>query len=685
MKDARGAATATADELIQPVLATKHVVGALQHLQKQLEKDQTPLFVREELAQELLQKLIVTSFSEEDALCECLLRGCGQFVAVSAAVRTLKEIQKADDNSFGAFDLSLVVLRRSLCTRVKDAAQVKQPVGVSADDWVNLLLRLPSIIANACHTLDTSFPSWATQGKYYPRLVDCALGMIMLTDDATAYCRSLVQHMLRRGGEEVTLGMYHAYERASARNHSREKVSCAIRTILRSLVPREFAVVSRSMILYALSAEDKVDENVRFSNEWLDSILRTVLASDRGHCDAFVRSMVLSSQTKDWKLCYITASLLAGAPPPENGDDIAAATASSDDDSDSEDSQTGYEKHPPEDRLLRRYLSEISVQWSEARFVRQTDAKQQRNVSIFLRVGMNLLIGPMEDAASSLVAVLLEGVTERLSSSTRSIRIDGMRVAELLAKRLGEEVHFDELEEEEEHAKETDKVFAKTGSLINKNKKGHTKKHFILKETDPDALYVSDEEDSDGNEKSDSYNDDSTWDEESVLEPYDLHDDEEDIRETPRPLYLADCLDLLRIPESNEHAASSHETALNEVTQLVRSRPMDLPDLGALLAFELLRLEDKFNTSGFSELVSESLCALAVEEPFSVGEMLIKELFQDMGLADRLTALDTLANAAIELSGSHELLELRKGSQGERYVKGQRPDRLFACFATLSP
>jgi hypothetical protein len=650
--------TAKVDELLKPVLDTSspdqqqqalHRLGECLSLQS--------VSVRERAAEALLQKLwIVGAATVEEALCECLV-ACGRHIAVSAAVRTLKEVRLED--SFLSLERSLTVLRRLLCTRVQSAAQVGEWCQNDWDKtcverWVSLLLLLPSLIANACHKLDVTFPSWSTQGKYYPRLVDCALEMVMLQDSTASrmYLRTLIQTMLRRGGEEVAVGLYHSWERTTD--------SCVCdyysitRTLLHALVPREFAVLGRAMLRHVLGRENIA--NTRFSHPWLDPTLRNILTTHPEHCNAFVRLLVESSSSVQqaanddcWKLCYATASLLACV------DDTTTCEEDSSTSGSESENDEQQQVEVPGDRVLRRTLLQVAERWSQTNFVRNTDAHLQRHVTHFLRAGMQFLVQATEDATSDLVAVLLEGVTERLSSSNASIRKDGMVVAELMAKRLGEELHFEELEGDRELswgkdapvAEGTDATSGASGfSAVGEKKK---EKLFISRQTDPDAEYVSDD---DGEE--DSNDDNSSWDDDSALAPYDLEDDEEDLRETPRPLYLAECLDLLRTSESDDHAASRHETALQEVSLLVRSRPMDLPDLGAALAFELFRFEDKFNTENFTEMISKSLCALAVEEPFSVGKMLIEELFQDISLVDRLNALHALCEAALELSGSQE-------------------------------
>lgn len=62
-------------------------------------------------------------------------------------------------------------------------------------------------------------------------------------------------------------------------------------------------------------------------------------------------------------------------------------------------------------------------------------------------------------------------------------------------------------------------------------------------------------------------------------------------------------------------------------------------------------MEDKFNLDDFDLKRQRSILALLVEEPSSVGSVLIEQLFVDAGLRDRLTILSGLQAAAMELSG----------------------------------
>lgn len=523
----------------------------------------------------------------------------------------------------------------------------------TVERWVSLFLRLPGLVANACKRSKVAFPMWLVQGKYLPRLIECALSLVLLaSSDSQAlpkrtsqrYLLSLVKSILRRGGEEVTKGLYSVYK---TDNISLTNYHDVVTTMLSNLSPREFATVSRSMILHILSIYPNHDfSSRRYSHPWLDETVRKVVSRCSLHADAFVESLLFSSGYNvdgKHKIAFVTASMLADM------DCISIDSSSTNEfDSDDED-DTLATSNWPQDTLLRRHLVAVIDRWSRPNYVMETPNQQQSHVTAFIREGMQLLCqSNKEDSASELVAATLEGVTCRLSNNDPGIRRDGMQVAVLLAQRLGEKLEFDELKDIADTGAPVVAALAdeqKSFPDSDKNVKKSSKRG--CKNVDPDAPYISD----DGDNTAGDGSVDSSWDDESEEAPYDLEDEEEDLADTAKPRFLSDCLDLLRTPETDENASSRHETALTELSRLVRSRPMDLPDIAATIAFELVHFENKFDIEGFGDSVASSLRSLAVEEPHLVGETLIEEVFQDVSLSDRLSAMRALSEAACELAG----------------------------------
>jgi len=722
-------------------------------------------------AAELIREIAVLPGTEnERALFEdALLRGCGPYATLAAAVDTVKRVGGADcGDKFSnpsALAVSLEVIRRVLLshgyegwnddnysnsrsnsqnelsirgrwlTELAKVSSAPSPPSQAIsygqqlplqqlllEPWIRTIVLLPGTIANAsqadCGGATAAIPHWCrTASKFYVRLVECALrdalssfvaeerqqgngGPNEASQLPVLYFCSLTKQMLRRSrgnADDVVLGLYNCYINSNdgARSLSRLKVPGRtgagtrggtssltsdvwkhhFAQLFKGFPPRDVAVLCASLVKHAVTLSPIADKCGDGTNPaaaavhpWLEFTCIPLLAMSRQVQEYFVNLVVLSASIvcpqadRDTQLCHTVAALLSMTPTRSLSDDV------NDEESTSSTSTIGSREGESvtTDAALRRQLTIVSEAWSQSVFAQQADYRTQRHVSDFLLAGLSFLHGATEDPCSPLVASVLAGVTERLHSTIDPIRKDGMRVAERLGKRLGQDLKFDELEEERTQEKlEADKrkqhalceASTQKEDLKRENprifKQTQIRGRRRMKQSDPDEAYASDgdNECSGGNDEGSFYDDDSLWDDDSALDPYDLDDDEEDLRETPRPLYLHDCLDLLRTPESEENAWSKHEAALEALPSLVRARPGDLPDVGATLAAQLLRMENKFNIDNFGSRIVESLRALTVEEPLIVGQILIAEIFEDGSLSDRLTALSTLIESANELSG----------------------------------
>jgi hypothetical protein len=528
--------------------------------------------------------------------------------------------------------------------------------------------------------------------------------------NAVQYFQMLVQRMVRHhGGEDVAVGCYREFQRFLSSGHTgmdsdndakdaaRNILGQTIRdTLLHRLSPRESAMLCRAIFRHVLSLQQEqqqeqqqqhqqqqqqqappvttLDLTAAWKHPWIELSCLPALTSSRKIRDAVIRLFILSpssvmhEESCDRRFCHSVASLLASVDSSSDYDDDG------DDESDvSSDSDEEAPVAATADRVLRKHLDEVAAVWSQTVFVRQTDRQMQRHVTYFLLSGMALLSTAQEDPSADLVANILEGVTARLHSTIDSIRKDGMQVGERLAKRLGQELRFDELDSQRQGdtwtapkpaLEQGDSQAMQNGATPTSARSVEKRKKPRRTQIDPDAEYMSEEEDDADNGDASSSSeldndDDSVWEDDNLI-AYDLDDDEEDLRETARPLYLHQCIELLRTAETEDNAFSSHEAALKELPALVRSRPVDLPDISESLAIELLRMENKFNIEHFSDMLLSSIISLAVEDPLSVGQTLVAQLFQEGSLFNRLTALTSLTEAAIELSGEKELEEWRR-------------------------
>ena len=277
-------------------------------------------------------------------------------------------------------------------------------------------------------------------------------------------------------------------------------------------------------------------------------------------------------------------------------------------------------------KSVKSILSKVATIWSDSLYISRTPTNQQHYVTDFLVFGLKCIDPCAEDQDFALPVVM--GVSARLESSLDGVRIDGMKVAQALAPLLGQEVEFEELHKEEV-----------------KNAEPADTSVFVT----PEEVELPD------NDSSTS----SVWDEDDLI-PFDLNDDEEDLKEAQRPLYLRDCLRMLRTMEDDEFVASKHEEALKAASTLIRSRPIDLVDLAIPLTKELLHLENKFDIRNFTEMSFDALTALAVCEPLSVSKLLISIVFESsVSTGTRIEILDVLSFAAMELSGIFELQKSR--------------------------
>jgi len=282
-----------------------------------------------------------------------------------------------------------------------------------------------------------------------------------------------------------------------------------------------------------------------------------------------------------------------------------------------------------------------------------------------------------------LTGAIVDGVSHRLGSILPIVRQDGMRIAQQLAKGLGQDgLLFDEFKDDDDtNSEEMNELDPNHDEEPNHERIeiiDTGDKHQVKRESrgflDPDEDYDSDvEEEEDrtldsthehpsatananGNEEDSDVDDASIeWKDEFI--PYDLEDDEEDLRTTPKPLHLLEALDLLRTGENHDHAFTRHEAALEVLPSLIRKRPDDLADVAISLVLELLRMEDKFNIEDFNTKRESAIRTLLVEESLSVGQSLIEQLFEEGGLADRLLIISSLQSASLELSGNKVLLE----------------------------
>ena len=332
----------------------------------------------------------------------------------------------------------------------------------------------------------------------------------------------------------------------------------------------------------------------------------------------------------------------------------------------------GYRRHPHVDP------AEIDARILAAAYDQESDASTSSEPSLSVYY-----------SSSSDYSLILDG-PEQAEASQRAIRQSKnpySRAYEYMKrkKQLRRGISLEEQKEDE-----IPKKFRSPIVFDGRSPKRPSRRAMVI---DPDADYVSDEDDEDFDEDEEYYDDedgytrtvtsdysggeeysqnpddfddddDSVWEDSGQvhLDAYDVEDDEDDLEETQRPRYLRDALELLRTPESDDHACSKQTTALKWLPHIVqgKERPADLPDLAVPLALELMRMENKFNVKDFEYQKVIAAIALAVEEPLAVGQRLILMLWEEIALMDRLDILTVLSEAAFELSGNKQLEDWQK-------------------------
>ena len=576
-------------------------------------------------AKEAIGRCVILEFpySQNAASIDSILDGCGIVVALSSCSKILKELSSS--SSFvtklptpSVLQACCRTIHRLVIQSDNSAKFSNVDKTVKIDDFVKMILLLPQIISNACHNLQVHQPEWAVAKVFLPHLVENAATDDDGDDDddesSHAYLFSLIKNMLRSlQSDFVAIGLSKAQPCKNLQNLE--------------LNPREMASLLSSILKQFVSSNKQ-------DHQALEICFHLLIASSQEHQEAFVQLVVFSKH--DSRTCPHIIELL------ERCD------------------------------FLYSHLCNIAEIWSQWTFVHQTDSQQQHNVTKVLLCGLSTLSSNDTTMADELTMALLQGVNHRLESFFPPIRIDGMRIAQAVAKRLGQDLQFDELKEGEEELKDdednNDKAVKSVNDLHGESqkiatatKKKRRRPRKSTQQIDPDAEYNSDEEEKSDSDFTDNDSNQSlgeasvNWDDDLV--PYDLNDPEDDLVETPKPLHLIECLDLLRTAENDDHAYSNHETALQCLPDLIQSRPDNLQDIAVSLAYQLLKMENKFNIAGFAEMRKESIVALIAQEPILVGQHMIDQIFDDSCLSDRLDIFSALQYVAYDLSGNRVIDE----------------------------
>jgi len=570
----------------------------------------------------------------------------------------------------------------------------------------NVVILLPSQIANAFHFCKLSLPMWIVRSKFYSKVVESAAYMTMLhcskeceetehMNIGMIYLSTLVEVLVRHGSaDDVVRGMHHFWskfvnsrsetEEMNNNDHEFENARQVVHlATIQMKSPRYSAIFIRSCIRFVISQIESCPnitmDGLNAKSICMDQCMPFLrdacldILSSETIRDAFVDLLILSplpndDLTQQKLITRCVVELISSCQMGKECDSINEI----DEDDDYEEVERGQEdnmKIVVGYKVLMKHVLEVCSIWNEIDFVNQTDRNQQSHISSFIIDAIdymqqdNMHGNTLQQAA---VQEMVVGVTNRLKVSDVKIRVDGMMVAEKIAPILGETLAFDELDAvRQRHSKRQDRppikqryipLPAARTKTQERSKKSKKKKTTV--KIDPDEEYLSDESSTSSFDSGDFDNDsescDSDWKEENLIS-YNLTDDEEDLRPFSKPVYLRECLDYLRASNEDDQAKYMHEVGLEEISKLVRASPPDLLDIAESLTVELLHVENKYNLDSFTKLRLEGLCSLAACAPIATIPCLQKEIFLDVAFEVRLEILEVMKYSAAELCGQREL------------------------------
>eukprot|EP01018_Ginkgo_biloba_P023895 Gb_35463 [translate_table: standard] len=164
---------------------------------------------------------------------------------------------------------------------------------------------------------------------------------------------------------------------------------------------------------------------------------------------------------------------------------------------------------------------------------------------------------------------------------------------------------------------------------------------------------------------------------ESSLQPYDMSDDDSDLKREKFPSQLGDCMAALRKTDDPDAV----ERALDVTEKLVRTVPDELDNIAVDLVRVLVHVRCSAVTVEGEEESAEgkrhcALVALLVSCPLKSVEVLTKELYSpNVDISQRLLILDVMTDAAQELSDSRDLKRTNQGQVGAVSTITELPSR----------
>ncbi|XP_060670509.1 uncharacterized protein LOC107418195 isoform X2 [Ziziphus jujuba] len=331
-------------------------------------------------------------------------------------------------------------------------------------------------------------------------------------------------------------------------------------------------------------------------------------------------------------------------------------------------------------------LQRLVAVWSKREFVQTATMEQQTYVSAAVGLSLEMTSKEELDEAKDVMHSILQGVGCRLESPNHLVRKTASNVALMFSRVIdpnnplylddsciGETIDWELglINSKERTLGTTDSskkaIDVKTSATIMLEKdlnytaddgrgtkfKSKTKKVSEYKFVDPDEIIdpvtlnyesISDKDDNDN----DSENSDTSSD--SSLQPYDLSDDDTDLKRNFS--HLVDVVGALRKPDDAEGV----EKALDVAEKLVRASPDELRHVASDLVRTLVQVRcSDLAVEGEEESAEDkrqkTLVALLATCPFESLETLNKLLYSpNVDISQRIMILDVMTNAAQELA-----------------------------------
>ena len=174
-----------------------------------------------------------------------------------------------------------------------------------------------------------------------------------------------------------------------------------------------------------------------------------------------------------------------------------------------------------------------------------------------------------------------------------------------------------------------------------------------------------------------SESEENSEEESDELSGYDLEDDESDLQKIRSPVYIGDCLRLLKDSDN----ADSIEVGLGAAEKIISRNPDDLFERSVEFCRTLLYLQSSLHSDLLVEQRKKALIALTVQCPSPVVKYLTDEFYgNNHTIQNRLDILHILIDAATQLTDISYSNPI--GQNVEHTKPSENPFEIVGDFAT---